>query len=61
MKKNQIKLSASTLEQARSNLRKLGYQLAVREIYGENTPGYYDLKFRHRDLLDNLYKVEKRA
>ena len=61
MKKSTVKVSQNTLNQARSNLRQLGYQLAVREIYGENTPAYYDLKFRHRDMLDNLYKLEKRA
>lgn len=45
----------------RENIRKLGYQLAVREIYGENTPDYYKLKRSHDSLLDQLYKREKRA
>jgi len=45
----------------RENIRKLGYQLAVREMYGENTPAYYDLKWEHQDLLYQLYRLEKRT
>jgi hypothetical protein len=45
----------------RENIRKLGYQLAVREIYGENTPEYFTLKRSHQDLLYQLYRAEKRT
>jgi hypothetical protein len=45
----------------RNQIRKLGYQLAVREIYGENTPAYYDLVWEHRRMLDKLYELEKRS
>lgn len=48
------------LNTLRENVRKLGYQLAVREIYGENTPAYYDMVWDHRRMLDKLYKLEKR-
>jgi hypothetical protein len=41
-------------------VRDLGYQLAVREIYGENTPDYFKLKREHDRLLDKLYRIEKR-
>lgn len=44
----------------REKIRKLGYQLAVREMYGENTPAYYDLVWDHRRMLAQLYKLEKR-
>lgn len=45
----------------KENVRKLGYQLAVREIYGENTPDYYKQKRAHGDMLHKLYKLEKRT
>ena len=45
-----------SIKTMRNSLRKLGYQLAVREIYGENTPDYYKLKSQHDSLLDELYK-----
>lgn len=51
-------MSIKTLQE---NIRKLGYQLAVREIYGENTPDYYNLKSQHMGLLDKLYQLEKRG
>ena len=50
-----------SIKTLRESIRKLGYQLAVREIYGENTPAYYQLKRSHEDLLDQLYRREKRA
>tara|TARA_B100001939_G_C16934609_1_gene615468 strand:- start:161 stop:316 length:156 start_codon:yes stop_codon:yes gene_type:complete len=43
------------------NLRKLGYQLAVREIYGENTPEYFRLKRDHDSLLHKLYKLQHKV
>lgn len=42
------------------SIRKLGYQLAVREIYGENTPEYFKLKREHNYLLARLYRLEKK-
>jgi len=42
-------------------LRELGYHLAVREMYGENTPDYYQKKDYHRNLLNKLYNLERRA
>ena len=42
-------------------VRTLGYQLACREIYGENTPEYYELRRVHSRLLQRLYKLEKRS
>jgi len=47
----------SSLEE---EVRNLGYQLACREIYGENTPGYYGLKRKHDYLLQKLYRLQKR-
>ena len=44
----------------REKVRRLGFQLAVREIYGENTPSYHDLKWDHHRMLAQLYKMEKR-
>ena len=44
----------------RSKVRKLGYELSVREMYGENTPAYYDLVWEHRRMLARLYDLEKR-
>lgn len=53
-------MQTNTINRIRESIRKLGYQLAVREIYGENTPDYHDLKWDHRRLLAKLYKLEKR-
>ena len=44
----------------KERIRELGYQLAVREIHGENTPNYYKTKRAHDELLDKLYRIEKR-
>lgn len=44
-----------------SRLRSLGYQLAVREIYGENTPDYFKLKREHDKILGKVYFIEKRS
>jgi len=43
------------------SVRKLGYQLAVREIYGENTPSYFKLKRDHGALLYKLYKLQRKT
>jgi hypothetical protein len=40
-------------------LRSLGYKLACKEIYGENTPAYYALKREHNYLLQKLYRLQK--
>jgi len=45
-----------TLQQ---EVRALGYQLACKEIYGENTPAYYALKREHNFLLQKLYRLQK--
>ena len=47
------------MESLRAKVRALGYQLACREIYGENTPAYYNLKKEHNYLLQKLYRLEK--
>lgn len=44
----------------KERVRKLGYQLAVREIYGENSQDYYNKKKEHQDLLNKLYTIEKK-
>lgn len=44
----------------KERLRALGYQLACREIYGENSKDYYDKKREHSKLLNKLYGLEKR-
>lgn len=53
-----ISMKIKTIEE---NLRKLGYQLAVREIYGENTPEYFRLKRDHDSLLHKLYKLQHKV
>ena len=45
----------------KERIRELGYQLAVREIHGENTPNYFKAKRAHRELLNKLYVIEKRT
>ncbi len=47
------------MESLRSSIRELGYKLACREIYGENTPAYFKLKREHDYLLQKLYRLEK--
>jgi hypothetical protein len=42
------------MENLESKVRKMGYQLAVRELYGENTPEYYRRKRLHDRLLEDL-------
>lgn len=41
-------------------VRELGYQLAVREIYGENTPEYFAQKRIHDRLLRKLDRMQKK-
>ena len=41
-------------------VRELGYKLAIREIYGENTPEYFKMKREHYRLLSKLYKKERK-
>jgi len=43
-----------------STIRELGYQLAVREIYGENTPEYFAQKRIHDRLLRKLDRIQKK-
>ena len=45
----------------KERIRQLGYHLATREIYGENSQDYYNKKKEHRDLLEKLYRIEKRS
>jgi len=47
----------SNLETA---VRELGYNLACREIYGENCAEYFMLKEKHNKLLYKLYRLQKR-
>ena len=49
------------LDILKEDIRGLGYKLAVREIYGENTPDYFKLKKHHNYLLEKLYRLEKRT
>lgn len=49
------------IKNLQEKIRKLGYELAVREMYGENTPAYYDLVWEHRRMLARLYALEKRT
>ena len=49
------------MDNLRSKIRKLGYQLATKEIYGENTFEYFQLKKTHNRLLARLYRMEKRS
>ena len=41
-------------------VRELGYQLAVREIYGENSKEYFDTKRKHDRALHRLNRLEKK-
>ena len=49
------------MESLKAAIRELGYQLAVREIYGENTPEYFQKKKQHGYLLNKLYRLEKKV
>ena len=41
-------------------VRRLGYDLATREIYGENSKSYFDKKRKHDRALYKLNKLEKK-
>ncbi len=45
----------------KERVRALGYQLACRELYGENSKEYYSKKREHDTLLYRLYQKEKRT
>jgi len=47
------------MESLHNAVRELGYNLACREIYGENTPAYFKLKKQHDYLLQKLYRLQK--
>ena len=49
-------MSTLTLEQ---QIRVIGYELACREIHGENTPSYYRQQRHHNYLLSKLYRLQK--
>jgi hypothetical protein len=49
------------IESLKMELRELGHKLAVREMYGDNTPKYHDERRRHYKLLLKLYELEKRS
>ena len=49
------------MENLESKIRELGYQLAVREIYGENTPEYFAKKKEHDRLLEKLERMQKKS
>tara|TARA_Y100000385_G_C12921415_1_gene562744 strand:- start:39 stop:251 length:213 start_codon:yes stop_codon:yes gene_type:complete len=53
---NEAKLKNWLSEQVRD----LGYRLAVREIYGENSKSYFDLKREHGKILHRLNKLERK-
>ena len=42
-----------------SEVREIGYKLAVREIYGDNGAGYHSLRKHHNVLLAKLYRLTK--
>jgi len=48
------------MESLQSEVRKLGYELAVREIYGENTPSYHKERRHHLYLLNKLERLQKK-
>jgi|SaaInlV_125m_DNA_1040241.scaffolds.fasta_scaffold237492_2 hypothetical protein len=48
------------MNELRAKIRELGYQIATKEIYGENTFEYFELKQLHNRLLARLYRMEKR-
>ena len=41
-------------------VRQLGYDLATREIYGENSKSYFDKKRKHDRALYKLNRLEKK-
>ena len=51
-------MSAIKLE---SELRAVGYQLAMREMRGDNSPSFHSLRRHHDNLLVSLYSLNKVA
>ena len=49
------------METLTAKVRKLGYELACREIYGENTPDYHKLRRLHERLLNKLDALQKKS
>jgi hypothetical protein len=49
------------METLESKVRKLGYELACREIYGENTPEYHKQRRLHKHLLNKLESLQKKS
>jgi hypothetical protein len=43
-----------------SQVRSEGYDLAVRELYGENSKDYFDKRRAHNKVLYQLYRIEKK-
>ena len=43
-----------------SQVRREGYDLAVRELYGENSKDYFDKRRAHNKTLFQLYRIEKK-
>ena len=48
------------METLEAKVRQLGYQLACREIYGENTPDYHKQRRYHQHLLNKLDQLQKK-
>ena len=46
-------------ESLETTVRSLGYQLACKEIYGENSANYFLLRRQHNGLLNKLYRKNK--
>jgi hypothetical protein len=49
-------MNINTLE---STVRQLGYQLAVREMQGDNGFHYYKIRKQHNFLLNKLNRLNK--
>lgn len=47
------------MNELESDLRALGYSLAVREIYGENSIDYRKKRGQYLKLLRKLYRLQK--
>lgn len=48
------------MENLETMVRSLGHQLAVREIYGENSSDYRKKRSEHNKLLRKLYRLQKK-
>ena len=47
------------MDELESEVRALGYSLAVREIYGENSSDYRQKRGLYLKLLRKLYRLQK--